>query len=486
MSAAVEEVAPKSPAGIVADAVARATAAQRVWARLGVTDRAAALLRLHDLVLARREALMGLVADATGKSRRDAFLEVAAVLTVARFYGYAAPGMLRPRRRSVSGVFVPGFLAGVERRVPVGVVANVAAWNFPLVFLFGDTVPALVAGNAVVLKPDPRSDRVAAAVVSLCAEAGVPDGLVGLVCGGTAELGEALIDAVDHVLFTGSTRVGRLVAERAGRNLTGVTLELGGKNAMYVAADADLDAAAEAAVRDCFSAMGQVCTSTERLYVDHAVRDEFVRNFVDRTAALRVGPGPDADLGRLTTPEHLAGVDAHVREAVEAGAHLLVGGHPRPDLGPAFYAPTALGDVAPGSRVLVEETFGPVVVIDGVAGDDDAVRRMNAGKAGLMASIWTRDVRRGRGLAARVRAGTVIVNETYQVAWGSPGLPIGGMGTSGLGRRFGPHGLREVTRGQVTLVHRGGLVRRVMALPTERLVSGLVVAARAMRALRRP
>ncbi len=470
----------------VTDTVARSRAAQRVWATVDVRDRAAALLRLHDLVLARREELTAIVAAATGKSRRDAFLEIAAVLTIARYYGLSAPRMLRPRRRMITGVFVPGLITGVERRIPAGVVANIAAWNFPLVFLFGDTVPAVAAGNGVVLKPDPRSDEVAAAVLWLMSDAGLPDGLVGAVTGGTTELGEELIDAADHVLFTGSTRVGRLVAERAGRNLTGVTLELGGKNAMYVAEDADVAAAAEAAVRDCFGALGQVCTATERIYVHADIREAFVRRFVERTRALRLGVEPEADLGRLTSSEHLATVEAFVADAVRRGATVLAGGKARPDLGPACYEPTILADVPADARVSVEETFGPVVFVTEVSHDEAALAQINLGDAGLMASVWTRDTARGRRLAARIRAGTVVVNETYHIAWGSPGLPLGGLGTSGLGRRFGADGLREVTRAQVTLVHRGGLVRRVVDRPAPQTEAVLVGMARAMRALRWP
>ncbi|MGF1661227.1 MAG: aldehyde dehydrogenase family protein [Kineosporiaceae bacterium] len=474
------------PQEAVARAVAAGRAAQEVWARVGVRDRARALLRLHDAAWDRREDLTSAVREATGKSRRDAAAEVLAALTVTRYYGLRAPSLLRPHRRRLTGVSVPLATEGIVRRVPVGVVADIAAWNYPLLFLLGDTVPAVVAGNAVVLKPDPRSDGVADAVEALAVAAGLPAGLVGSVRGGAPELGEALVDAVDHVLFTGSTRVGRLVAERAGRSLTGATLELGGKNAAYVAADADLDRAAAALALECFVGAGQTCTSTERLYVAAGVHEAFLQRFLPAVRALEPGTGPGAALGPLISERHLAHVDGHVRDAVGRGAAVLAGGRARPDVGPTSYEATVLADVPGDAAVAREETFGPVVSVHPVTGDDEAVARMSEGEGGLTAAVWTRDTARGRRLAERVRAGTVLVNETYLMAWISPALPLGGVGASGLGRRFGIDGLREVTRAHVTVVSHSSLPGRALQVPAERLVPALFGAARALRVLRWP
>lgn len=470
----------------VTAAVRGARDAQRVWAAVPVRDRAAAVLRLHDRLLARRDELTAVVAGATGKTPKDAMLEVVNALQVCRYYGVMAPRLLRPRRHLLTGVFLPVLTAAHERRVPVGVVGNIAAWNYPLVFLLGDTVPSLVAGNAVVLKPDPRSVAVAEAVRSLAAEAGFPSGLVVVVPDGAPEVAEALVDAVDHVLFTGSTRVGRLVAERAGRGPTGVTLELGGKNAAYVADDADLTAAVDALVEDCFLNAGQSCTATERLYVHATVHDEVVHRLAARTRALRPGTDESADVGPLVSAEHLARVDRHVRDAVARGARILAGGRARPELGPTVFEPTVLTDVSSEADVAGQETFGPVVSVYRVGSDAEAVARMGDTDTGLMASVWTRDVARGRGIARQLRVGTVIVNEVFPVAWGSIGLPLGGVGSSGLGRRYGLDGLREVTRGHVTVVQRTRLVRRLLAAPHQRLAGFLFRYLAAQRALRRP
>lgn len=450
-----------STAEDVAAAFAAARRAQPAWAARTARERAGVLSALHDVLLARRDEATDVVQLVTGKSRADAFLEVVAVLQVARWYARRGPALLRPQRRAG---FVPGLSRAVVRRSPVGVVANITAWNYPLVFVLGDALPMLLAGDAVVTKPAARSSLLAGLVVRLLREAGLPDGLFHVLVGDGAALGEAVVDGADHVLFTGSETVGRQVAARAGARLVGCTLELGGKNAMYVAADADVPLAAAAAVRDCFGSAGQTCTSSERLYVHSDVADAFTAALVERVGRLRLGWTRDhtVDLGSLVSPEHLATVLAHVADAVDRGARVLVGGRPRPDLGPGFLEPTVLTDVPPGARCLREETFGPLVVLHRVGSDDEAVAAMTDTPTGLMAVVFSRDVARAQRLAQRLRTGTVVLNEGHQLAWGSVAAPIGGLGTSGLGRRYGPEGLAEVTRAQVVLTQHGRLVDRVL------------------------
>jgi succinate-semialdehyde dehydrogenase / glutarate-semialdehyde dehydrogenase len=467
---------PGSTGADVAAAAAVARAAQRAWAARPAHERARLVGAVHDVVLRRRDELTDLVQLVTGKSRADAFLEVVGVLQVGRYHARRGARLLRPERRPG---FAPVLSRARVRRTPVGVVGNITAWNYPLVFVLGDALPMLLAGNAVITKPDLRSVPLAGAVAGLLADAGLPDGLFQVIVGNDPQVGEAVVDHSDHVLFTGSERVGRLVAARAGERLVGCTLELGGKNATYVAADADVERAAAGAVRDCFGSAGQTCTSSERLYVHADIADAFRDALVDRVRRIRLGWTRDhtVDMGSLVSPEHLAEVLAHVDDATARGARVLHGGTARPDLGPTFMTPTVLADVPEGARCLTEETFGPVVVLQQVGSDEEALAAMNDTPTGLMASIWSRDVARAQRLAERVRTGTVVVNETHLLAWGSVAAPIGGLGTSGLGRRYGREGLAEFTRSQVVLTQHGQLVSWLLERPSgsrTRVLTGMV------------
>ncbi len=265
-----------------------------------------------------------------------------------------------------------------------------------------------------------------------------------------------MVDRADYVSFTGSTAVGRQVAARAGERLVGATLELGGKNPMIVLDDADLDRAAECAVRACFSNAGQLCISVERLYLATSIRDEFLERFLDRTTSLRLGAGFDYryDVGSLVSQAQLDKTHRHVEDAVAMGAQILAGGKPRPDIGPWFFEPTMLQGVRPGMLPADEETFGPVVSVYSFATDDEAVALANASPYGLNASVWTRNARRGIELARRIRSGAVNVNEAYGAAWGSHDAPSGGMGASGLGRRHGREGILRYTEPQAIAVQR--------------------------------
>ncbi|GAA3155807.1 hypothetical protein GCM10020255_036730 [Rhodococcus baikonurensis] len=262
----------------------------------------------------------------------------------------------------------------------------------------------------------------------------------------------------DYVMFTGSTATGRDIARSAGQRLIGASLELGGKNAMLVLDDADLDRAADGTVRAAFPSAGQLCVSVERLYVAESVHDEFVAKFVQRTSALTIGASYDygIDVGSLTTDKQLTTVSAHVADAVAKGASVLAGGKPRPDLGPLFYEPTILADVTPEMTLHAQETFGPVVSIYPVADDDEAVARANDTVYGLNSSIWGRDATRARSVAARLHSGTVNINDAFAAAWGSIDSPMGGMGDSGLGRRHGIDGILKYTEAQ-TIAHQSRL-----------------------------
>ncbi|MEU6107324.1 succinic semialdehyde dehydrogenase [Streptomyces albidoflavus] len=439
-----------APADVEA-AFARARTAQRKWAATPIAERKRILLRYHDLVLARQNEVLDLMQAENGKTRRDAFMEVVDIGIVARYYARNAAKYLAPRRRRGA---IPLLTHTTELRHPKGVVTVISPWNYPLSMAAGDTVAALMAGNAVVQKPDTQTALTALWSMDLMYEAGLPEDVWQMVIGRGSSIGAALMDHADYMMFTGSTATGRQIARDAGERLIGASLELGGKNAMLVLEDADIEKAAAGAVAACFPSAGQLCVSVERLYVAESVRDEFVAAFVARAKKLRTGAAYDysADVGSLTTPAQLDTVTSHIADATAKGATVLAGGKARPDLGPLFHEPTILTDVTPEMTLYDQETFGPVVSVYSFRDEEEAISLANAGSYGLNASVWSRDGARGRAVAARVHAGTVNVNEAFAAAWGSVDAPMGGMGDSGLGRRHGAEGLLKYTEAQ-TVAH---------------------------------
>lgn len=444
---------PLSGVSDVDDAVQRAQRAQRIWAGVSLAERAKVLLRLHDLLLDRRSEALDLLQLEVGKARRDATEEILDVAHAARYAARLGPSLLRPhRRRSVA----PGVLSASVHQQPKGVVGVITPWNYPLALLLNDAAPALMAGNALVIKPDEQTSLVTLWVASLLRAAGVPDDAVQVVTGDGPLIGGAVIDLVDYVAFTGSTETGRAVAERAASRLIGVSLELGGKNAAIVCADANLAKAARGLATGSFANAGQLCQTFERIYVVDAVYDQFRSTFLQQVDGLHLSPALDysADVGSLVSAEHLEKVSGHVAEAVAAGARVITGGRPRPDIGPYFYEPTVLEGVTEQMRVCREETFGPVVALYRVPDEFAAVAAANDSAHGLNASVWSRDIGRARAIAARLQAGTVHINDGYTGIWATIDAPMGGVLDSGLGRRNGPEGMLRYTEPQSVVVQR--------------------------------
>ncbi len=450
------EVLASVPAGGAADvelAVRRARAAQPGWAAWSFPDRAKVFLRFHDLLLERQEEVLDLIQLETGKARRHAFEEILDAVVVTRYYAFRAGKLLRPRRRRGA---LPGLTRTWELRSPVGVVGFIVPWNYPLNLAVTDAVPALMAGNTAVLKPDHQTSLTALWAVDLLLEAGLPPEVFQVLTGDGRQIGPLLGEAVDYLMFTGSTETGKLVGRQAADRLIGYSLELGGKNPMLVLRDANLDHAVEGAVRGCFVGAGQVCVSIERIYVHESRYREFLDRFVDRVRRLPLGAALDfsMEMGSLTSETQLARVEEHVRDAVEKGAVLAAGGRHRPDLGPLFYEPTILTNVAEDMKVFADETFGPVVSVYPFSTEAEAVERANASRYGLNASIWTREASRGARLARQIVAGSVNVNEAYAAAWGSVDSPIGGMKESGIRPRHGAEGILKFTQPQTIAVQR--------------------------------
>lgn len=443
---------PRASAADVVTAVERARAAQPEWAALPFDKRAEVILRFHNLIIQQREELFDVLQSETGKSRRDAFVELFAVAAEARYYAYHGEEFLAAHRTKSA---IPLRDVTRVRYEPVGVVGVISPWNFPFILTAGDTIPALLAGNAVVLKPASLTPLTALWMAEKMAEAGLPESLLQIVAGPGRELGSAIIDNVDYIMFTGSTAVGKSVAEQAARRLIPASMELGGKNAMVVLSDANIPHAAQVALEAAFNNAGQVCIDIERLYVMQDIYDVFVSELVRQAAELRLGSDHtyNNDIGSLISAEQFELVEEHVQDAVSKGARVLAGGRPRPDVGPLFYEPTILEGVRAGMTVYREETFGPVLSVYPVATPEEAVEQVNDSRYGLYHVVGTGNRQRGEEIASQLQAGTVTINDSY-MGWAAMAAPMGGFKESGIGRRHGPEGIRKYTNSQTILYNR--------------------------------
>ena len=443
---------PVVPPEEVAELVARARRAQPGWEALGFAGRAAVMKRCQKWMSDNAERVIDTIVSETGKAYEDALMaEVSYAEGAFAFWAKNAEGYLAEERVKTTSPFAKGRKL-IVRYAPLGVVGVIGPWNYPLTNSFGDCIPALMAGNATLLKPSEVTPLTSMLMGEMLRECGLPENVYQVVPG-YGDTGAALIDEVDFVMFTGSTATGKKVMERAAQTLTPVALELGGKDPMIVLSDADLERAANAAVHYSMQNAGQTCISTERVYVEEPVYDEFVRLVTDRVRGLRqgapAGPG-STDLGAVIHPPQADIVERHVKDAVERGARVLVGGG-RSDANGHFFEPTVLVDVDHSMDCMREETFGPTVPIMKVRDADEALRLANDTPYGLQASVWTKDARKGERLARRIEAGAVTVNDA-QVNYVALELPMGGWKESGLGTRHGADGIRKYMKKQTVLV----------------------------------
>ncbi|NNL64736.1 MAG: aldehyde dehydrogenase family protein [Myxococcales bacterium] len=434
-------------------AVERARKAQPGWAALDFDARGKFLERAVTHLIAHQDEFVDVIVRETGKPTVEAFASgIVASCDVLTFYAKRARRILADRTVPVH--LVKNKKLRISYR-PLGVVGIITPWNFPFLLSLNPTAQALMAGNAVILKPSEVTAFSGQLLADLFEAAGLPEGVFQVVLG-DGETGRALCEAgVDKISFTGSVATGRRVGETCGRNLVPCTLELGGKDPMIVCADADLERAANAAVFGAFANSGQACISTERVYVDEDVADEFTRKVVEKTGQLRQGTGGEIDVGCMITPTQLDVVAEHVDDAVARGARVLAGGRRNPGYDGLFYEPTVLVDVDHDMKIMQEETFGPVLPIMRFRDEESAIRLANDTPYGLNASVFTRDKRKGVEMARAICAGAVVVNDCM-VTYGVTEAPFGGRKDSGIGQVNGETGLRSYCYAQSILVDRFG------------------------------
>ena len=453
----------------VAAAVESARAAQREWAAVPLRERRAVVARFHALLLHREAEILDLVQAESGKSRLNAFEELADAALTAAYYRRTAERFLRSRRRTGAA---PGLTRTVEYRIPKGVVGIISPWNYPLTLAVSDAIPALLAGNACVLKPDSQTPFTALLALELLREAGLPRDLFQIVTGDGPTLGPALISGVDFLMFTGSSETGRIVAQQCAERLIGFSGELGGKNATLVLADADLDKAARGAAQGCFSNSGQLCISMERIYVHRAVFDDFLATFTEHVEAIRLGAGPgwDIDMGSLTGQRQLDRVSAHVEDARAKGARVL----PLHEQGQQRRMPPhVLLEVNDDMQVMQDEIFGPLLPVVPYDGIDQALAYVNARPRPLALYYFGYDKTEQRRVLRHTHSGGVCLNDTLlHVA--QDDLPFGGIGPSGMGHYHGHDGFLTFSKAKGVFVKQRFNAARLIYPPYGKTLQKLV------------
>lgn len=468
-------------AGEIADSVSRGREVQRRWIAASFRERARVIRRFHDLVLQQRDTILDTIQSETGKARRDALGEIVTVAGTARYYlAHGAEHLQGQTRRPA----IPALTSAEVIYKPHGVVGLITPWNYPFLLSIADALPALLAGNAVFIKPSELTPFSAVLARNLLVQSGLDPALVSIVHG-TGDAGAELIRHVDYIGFTGGTATGRKVAVMAAERLIPFSLELGGKNPMIVLEGASLDNAANGLLAGAFSNSGQTCIAVERVYVQDSIYEDFARRVIEKTSGLKLGWSKswDIDMGSLISTDHAKKVVGRVRQAVEEGARIMAGGRARPDLGPSFVEPTVLADATDLMSISREETFGPVIALYPVQNEDEAIEKANDSAFGLNASVWAGRERQARQVAQQLETGSAAINSTLLI-YNTFDVPMGGVKLSGIGRRHGEHGILRYTQAQsiVSSVAAGGGYDSMLSrVKSEGVVKAMVAALKLWR-----
>jgi acyl-CoA reductase-like NAD-dependent aldehyde dehydrogenase len=447
------------------DLVRRARAAQPEWDALGFRGRGDLLRDMRKWLVDNRNRAIRTLCDENGKTYEDAQLEVLYCADALGFWAKRAPKWLADERERPHSPLLFGRKI-INRYVPYGVVGVIGPWNYPLINNFGDAIPALMAGNAVVLKPASITPLSSMLMAEGMREVGVPEGVFLVATGSGSTVGGALVESVDMLHFTGSTEVGRRLMEEGAKRLLPITLELGGKDPMVVLRDANLERAANAAVWGALQNAGQTCISVERVYVEAEAYEPFVAKVVEKVKRLRQGApgGPgQVDLGAVTSPEQAEVIEEQLRDAVDKGARIETGGSLRPGAG-RFFEPTVLTNVDHSMKIMRDETFGPTLPIMRVENEEEAIRLANDSTMGLDSSVFGGDTSHAEQVARRVQSGAVVVNDAL-TNYLALEIPIGGIKESGVGARHGKIGIQKYCKRQNMVVSRLALNRELYYFP---------------------
>lgn len=446
--------------------VEKSRAAFRKWRETSFATRRKFVMSAREVILSELDEIARLISDESGKPVAEALsMEIAPVLDLMQYFARNAQKILKSRKINIGLYAALGRYSKIVYQ-PLGVVGIIPAWNYPFSIPLGETAMALMAGNTVVLKPSELTPFVGLKIREIFAKAGLPENVVQVVTG-DGRAGAALVEAApDKIMFTGSVATGKKIAESAAKNLTSVVLELGGKDPMIVFADANLELAAQGAIWGAFCNSGQSCSSVERLYVEESVAEELTRKIVEKTKNLRQDSGDKetTDIGAMSSERQLKLVENHVAEFEKDGAQILTGGKRNANLAGTFFEPTVISGATNKMRAMREETFGPTLPIATFKTEEEAIRLANDSEFGLTASVWTRDLAKGKRVAEKIEAGTVCVNEVLYTH-GIGQTPWGGFKNSGNGRTHGTFGLLELVQVQHIHVNRLAILPNAWWLP---------------------